>query len=139
MPEGLLKGRKPFPVSEELRERVAAQLREALEDRGEVALASLFGSFVERGWARDVDVAVYLSGSPDLLDAAAYAEELSKELSRIVGLPVDVVVLNFAGEGLLMRALLRGRLLLARDPRLAVGLYLLALEVRNRFVLGEPK
>ena len=126
-------------MSEELRERVLSQLKVALEGHWEVLLAAAFGSFVERDLARDVDVAVYLPGGVDILNAAAYAEELSAELSRRVGLPVDVAVLNFAGEGLLMRAILKGRLLVVRDPRLAVGFYLLAVEVRNAFVLSEPK
>jgi predicted nucleotidyltransferase len=139
MLDGSSKGRRPFAVSGELRERVLSQLKAALEARREVLLAVAFGSFVERSLARDVDVAVYLPGCADILEAAAYAEGLSRELSKLVGLPVDVVVLNFAGEGLLMRAMLKGRPLVVKDLRLATGLYLLALEVRNVFVLGEPK
>lgn len=126
-------------VSEELREIVLSQLKTALEARREVLLAVVFGSFVECSLARDVDVAVYLPGNVDILEAAAYAEGLSAELSKVVGLPVDVVVLNFAGEGLLMRVMLKGRPLVVRDSRLATGLYLLAVEVRNVFVLGEPR
>lgn len=133
----LLKGRLPFKVSRELRERVLAELGEALGRRPEVALAYAFGSFVERGSARDVDVAVYVAHRLELLEAVAYAEELSAELSEAVGLPVDVVPLNLAGEGLLMRAVLGGCPLLVRDLRLAVGLYWLAVEVRNRFVLNK--
>ena len=60
MLDGSSKGRRPFAVSGELRERVLSQLKAALEARREVLLAVAFGSFVERSLARDVDVAVYL-------------------------------------------------------------------------------
>ena len=94
---------KWFELGPEEREKTAKKLAEALRREERVALAFLFGSFLE-GVFRDVDVAVYLSGEVDLLDAAAYAEELSSRLTALVGLPVDVVVLNFAPTWLRRRA-----------------------------------
>ena len=41
-----LKGRKPFRVTQKMREEVRARVRRALEPREEIALAVLFGSFV---------------------------------------------------------------------------------------------
>ena len=80
---------------------------------------------------RDIDIGVYLAhgtrAGGDIVEAALYAEELSVELSRLVGLPVDVVVLNHAPAWLLHRAL-RGRVILDRDPVLRARLYLMALD-----------
>lgn len=58
----------------------------------------------------------------DLLDAAAYAEELSSRLTTLVGLPVDVVVLNFAPTWLRRRAF-SGRELVAKDELLYATLW----------------
>jgi len=108
------------------REEVARRLAEALWKEEMVALAFLFGSFLD-GAFRDVDVAVYLSGEVDLLDAAVYAEELSSRLTSLVGLPVDVVALNFAPAWLLRRAM-AGRELIVRDEALYAALWASALD-----------
>lgn len=128
MSEGLLKGRRPFRVTEELREAVKGKVRKVLEPREEIALALIFGSFVRGGFARDVDLAVYLARSVDLYEAAEYSELLGKVLERETGLPFDVVVLNVSGEGLLARAM-RGEKVLVRDQLLYHALRMLVAEV----------
>jgi len=117
---------KWFELGPEEREEAAKKLAEALRREERVALAFLFGSFLE-GVFRDVDVAVYLSGEVDLLDAAAYAEELSSRLTSLVGLPVDVVVLNSAPTWLRRRAL-SGRELVVKDELLYAALWANALD-----------
>jgi hypothetical protein len=117
---------KWFELGPEEREEAAKKLAEALRREERVALAFLFGSFLE-GVFRDVDVAVYLSGEVDLLDAAAYAEELSSRLTTLVGLPVDVVVLNFAPTWLRRRAF-TGRELVVKDVLLYAALWANALD-----------
>jgi predicted nucleotidyltransferase len=117
---------KWFELGPEEREEAAKKLTEALRREERVALAFLFGSFLE-GVFRDVDVAVYLSGEVDLLDAAAYAEELSSRLTTLVGLPVDVVVLNFAPTWLRRRAF-SGRELVVKDELLYAALWANALD-----------
>jgi predicted nucleotidyltransferase len=112
---------KWFELGPEEREEAAKKLAEALRREERVALAFLFGSFLE-GVFRDVDVAVYLSGEVDLLDAAAYAEELSSRLTALVGLPVDVVVLNFAPTWLRRRAF-SGEELVVKDELLYAALW----------------
>jgi predicted nucleotidyltransferase len=112
---------KWFELGPREREGVARKLAEALRGEGKVALAFLFGSFLE-GAFRDVDVAVYLSGGVDPLEAAAYAEGLAGRLSALVGLPVDVAVLNFAPAWMKRRAM-SGRELLVRDGALYAALW----------------
>ncbi|AET33339.1 DNA polymerase, beta domain protein region [Pyrobaculum ferrireducens] len=64
-----------------------------------------------------MDVGIYLRKSLDVLEAYAYAEELSARLSKAVALPVDVVVLNFAPSWLRRRAL-KGLELFVKDELL---------------------
>jgi hypothetical protein len=117
---------KWFELGPKEREKTVKKLAEALRREERVALAFLFGSFLE-GVFRDVDVAVYLSGEVDLLDAAAYAEELSSRLTTLVGLPVDVVVLNFAPTWLRRRAF-SGKELVVKDETLYAALWANALD-----------
>lgn len=128
-----LKGKKPFKVTHELREKVILRLKELLKQREEILLAILFGSFIRSNFARDVDLAVYLNKIKDLYDALEYSETLAKILEKELKLPFDVIVLNIADEGLLMRVILNGVKIVERDPLLYYGLRMLALEVRNRF------
>lgn len=128
----MLKGRRVFRVTEELRRSVRERVRRVLEPREEVALALIFGSFVRGEFARDVDLAIYLAREVDLYEAAEYSELLSRALERETGLPFDVVVLNVASEGLLMRAM-RGERVIVRDQLLYHALRMLAAEVASRF------
>lgn len=101
-----------------MREEVQARVRRALEPREDVALAALFGSFVRRYFARDVDLAVRLTGAAGLHSALECSEALAKALESETGLPFDVVMLNLADEGPLMRTVLGGVKVVDRDPLL---------------------
>ena len=116
----------------EEKERVLERLAEQLASKPEIVFAVAFGGFLEDRPFRDVDIGVYLArgtrAAEDVVEAALYAEDLGLELSDLVGLPVDVVVLNHVRPGLLYRAL-RGRVLVDRDPILRIRLYLMALDI----------
>ncbi|MEM4639012.1 MAG: hypothetical protein QW394_08710 [Thermofilaceae archaeon] len=71
---------------------------------------------------------VYLGGfRGDDIDAAVYAEKLSVELAEQAGVPVDVVVLNYAPMWLRLRAL-KGRVIVGKDPLLKLALKLAAID-----------
>ncbi|MEW5740764.1 MAG: nucleotidyltransferase domain-containing protein [Myxococcota bacterium] len=99
------------------REAIIERVRAALEPRGEVLEAYVFGS-VARGDASahsDVDVAVYIdpaSPEPDFGHAAVLGSELMAALGRN---DVDVVVLNHAPPLLYHRVLRDGVRVLSRD------------------------
>ena len=88
----------------------------------------LFGS-VARGEARagsDVDVGVLFEAQPPTtLDAPQFA--LEGDLERVIGCPVQVVVLNRAPSDLVHRVLRDGRLVLDADPAARIRF-----EVRSR-------
>jgi predicted nucleotidyltransferase len=93
-----------------------------------IVAAYLFGS-VARGTAgrrSDVDVAVlYATAPPPTLEG--WPLDLQADLERLLGRPVQVVVLNGAPAGLVHRVLRDGRLLLDRDPGARIRF-----EVRSR-------
>jgi predicted nucleotidyltransferase len=96
------------------------RIAQALEPRGEVLEAYLFGSQATgRAQAHsDIDVAVYVSDPRAPGGGYGYAAELAAHLMRALGTnDVDVVVLNRAPPVLYHRVLRDGRRILARDLR----------------------
>jgi predicted nucleotidyltransferase len=97
---------------------IAERLTEYFSTRSDgVAAVYLYGSFA-RGTARsesDVDVGVVLARVPPAtLDSQPY--EVEADLERLLGRPVQLVVLNRAPVDLRARVLRQGRLLLDVDP-----------------------
>jgi predicted nucleotidyltransferase len=81
-----------------------------------IAAAYLFGSLA-RGTAKtrsDVDIAVLYEGDPPT-GLAGLGVELAGDLERLLGHPVDVIVLNRAPTDLVHRVLRDGHLLVDRD------------------------
>ncbi|HZL17248.1 MAG TPA: nucleotidyltransferase domain-containing protein [Polyangia bacterium] len=93
------------------------KIRQALVGvRGDVVAAYLFGSHA-RGTARDasdIDVAILVRGDPpSTLEGLGL--DISADLERDLGCPVDLVVLNRGPWDLVHRVLRDGRLVLERD------------------------
>jgi predicted nucleotidyltransferase len=101
-----------------------------------VVAAYLFGS-VARGTARagsDVDVAVLCAGEPPA-SLAGLPLDLEAELERLLGIPVQVVVLNRAPVDLVHRVLRDGALLIDRDPSARIRF---EVKARNEFFDLQP-
>ncbi|WP_456366993.1 type VII toxin-antitoxin system MntA family adenylyltransferase antitoxin [Thermococcus sp.] len=94
------------------KEEIISKLREALAEKEEVLFAYLHGSFLDDGPFRDIDVAVYVEKTVGRF----YEMELEEELSRLVGFPVDVRILNDAPVTFRFRAI-GGELLFSKDER----------------------
>ena len=100
----------------ELERRIAG----ALEPRGEVLDAYLFGSHAAGGAQAhsDIDIAVYVDEPRPVRPGYGYAAELAAHLMRALGTnDIDLVVLNRAPPVLYHRVLRDGRRILARDLR----------------------
>ena len=99
------------------RARLAAALAADLASNPRVAFAHVYGSFTEGRAFRDIDVGVYLAGdvARDVDDEIVLAERLS----RLVGLSVDVRVLNGAPPTFLFHVLRGSRLACRDEERLA--------------------
>ena len=105
-------------------------LGEYFKKSGDVAMAFLFGSRV-KGYARrisDWDIAVYFKTPKDtpleLESEREYPEshEIWGELEKIVGGPVDLVILNRAAPALVFSVLNRGLPLIIKDRTLYLRL-----------------
>lgn len=83
-----------------------------LAEQAEIAFAYLHGSFLDSPVFHDIDVAVYLDPLPD--DPFEYEMELSVELTRALGRPIDIQIFNRAPLAF-QRQVFQGQLLFARD------------------------
>ncbi len=129
----LLKGKRLFRVTEDLRRKVLKILGRELKWENRVLLAIVFGGFMETVFTRDVDVALYLRDPRDVVEDYGYAEDLGKRLSQEIGLPVDIVILNHAPDSIFNKALIYGKPIVVKDWRLYDGLRLLAIEQKTLF------
>jgi len=102
----------PLHMEARRRDDAVQCLTRALVEEPRVMFAFLHGSFVSQPAFRDVDVAVCLT--EDTPSPTEQQLDLSERLSRHVGMPVDVRVLNDAPLAFRFHAL-QGRLLLCRD------------------------
>ena len=123
--------RRSTRLSRGQRREALEAIRDALERRGEVLLALVFGGILVEGKpVRDIDVAVYTGYRVPPGEWPYYAGELRDALEAAVrsrlGLrkAVDVVVLEYAPPGLRAAILAGGRVLVNRRPGLR-GLLLL--------------
>lgn len=111
--------KQPHTVTAEKRQEIVEQLREALKERSEIVFAYLLGSFAEGLPFRDIDVAVWAEGV-DKERAWDYETQLAIDLTKVLGIEVDVRLLNFAPIGFCVNAL-KGILLLSRDDEIRLN------------------
>ena len=100
-----------------VQEQMIAALSREVTTRAEISFALVYGSFLSGHGFRDIDIAVWLDHGAD-----RWADvTLSADLSRLVGVPVEVRIANAAPVAFLFH-MLRGRLLTVRDERLLADL-----------------
>lgn len=111
-------------LSAEEKERIKERVGGALREREEILFAYAHGSFLGEVGFRDMDLAVYLQEAVHLQEREItpercldYELSLSSYLERIVPVPVDVRVLNFAPLGFQYQVT-KGALLFCRDKTL---------------------
>jgi uncharacterized protein len=96
------------------RQEMMALLTRELARRADLSFACVYGSFVSGlDGFRDIDIAVWLDHGADRFADVI----LSEDLSRLLGIPVDVRIANAAPVSFLFH-MLRGQLLVARDELL---------------------
>lgn len=105
--------RTQYRISPETRESLVRHLAEELEKEPEIRFAYLYGSVLDSDTVHKVDVGLYLHES-EVPTSAATSIDLSNRLAALVGMPMDVPVLNEAPLSFVYHVL-RGRLLVCRD------------------------
>ncbi|MGE3153896.1 MAG: nucleotidyltransferase domain-containing protein [Nitrospiraceae bacterium] len=106
---------RAYPMTTERLAQLQAGLSRELDKESEVTVAYLYGSCLSETMFHDVDVGLYLHPSASGR-SSSIAAELEDRLSSMLGLPVDIRVLNEAPVTFVYHVL-RGSLLLCRDER----------------------
>jgi len=99
---------------------VTEKIRNYLYQKSEIDFAYIFGSFTQKDYYNDIDVAVYIKSEFNYknfnLYPFGYASLLSGELSKIIKHKKnDVVIMNNAGLIILNRIVNKGLLLFDRN------------------------
>jgi predicted nucleotidyltransferase len=106
---------RPRTISAVQRDRLIEQVIRLLEERSEIVLAVLHGSFLTDRPFRDIDLALYLDPAEIRREVLRdYELEQGVRWSAELGMPIDVRVLNDAPLAFRYHAL-KGVVLLARD------------------------
>ena len=106
-------------VSLHVKKKIANNLKSALLKRDEIAFAYLHGSFLDGVLFNDIDIALYLDQEkipPG--KGLGYCEQLSRELSRVIGFVIDVHMMNHAPVGFQHSVFKHGQLLFSKDDEL---------------------
>lgn len=94
------------------KEGLLDELKRMLEKVDSIVFAYVYGGFVERGFFRDVDVAVWINSSEE---AFGLEIDLSSKLEAKLKVPIDIHVLNEAPLPFKHVVFTRGRFLFSRD------------------------
>jgi len=98
------------------KESIENLLKSKLSHRPEILFAYLHGSFLLPTTCGDVDLAVYLDEKALPQKHWEYEAELSMCLDQYVGIPVDIMTLNYAPVTLRYHVS-SGKVLLSRDEK----------------------
>lgn len=115
------------------KDQIARVVSEYLAARQEIVFAYLFGSVVDSDVFKDVDVGVYVDRR--ISDGFEYAFNMSGELERLLGYPVDVILLNTAPDHLI-HSVSSGTILINRDNEARINFLTTSW---SRYMDFEPK
>lgn len=103
------------------KKQIRNKIADYLYGRDEIIFAYIFGSFVEKDYYHDVDVAVYLSDLFDKSDLKkfpyGYESGMISQLSIIVRENIDFIVMNNAELYIQKKIINDGILLFSKDER----------------------
>lgn len=94
------------------RQKIIEEIKTYFSKQEQVVFAYILGSFSEEKPFRDIDVSAYFLEDKEEL---AFESDLSFELSRKTGYPVEVIVLNHASVSFQLSVLKKGTLLLSKS------------------------
>jgi predicted nucleotidyltransferase len=94
---------------------IVKKLKETLTMQSDIVLVFLFGSFVRGDITSfsDLDIAIYFTGAVDFYRTNV----LREDISEMLGVEADIVVLNNASPVIKMQVLKKGTLLINKDQR----------------------
>ena len=105
-------------VDDKIKEELIKNISNTLTGIEHLVFAYIYGSFIEGGSFRDIDVAIYSTSPASELD---FESDLSYELTEKAAYPVDVRMINNAPVAFQMAVLRNGRLILSREEDVRTG------------------
>ena len=106
---------KAFRLLPEKRQELIVRLAKIIGKRPEVQFVYLYGSFREDLPFHDIDLGIYIADFTKEDETVFYALDLSHTLSRDLGFPDDVRVLNAASIPFLFQVI-KGDLIFEKKP-----------------------
>ncbi|RLG44184.1 MAG: nucleotidyltransferase domain-containing protein [Thermoproteota archaeon] len=112
-----------YRLSKDEKRELIKRIKDILNEKDEIIVAIIYGSFLEGLNFRDIDVAVYVGKR---INPLKYGAKLEKQLGEL-GFPFDVRLLNFAPPWFIKKVVETGLLLLDKE-KIIDALHLAALE-----------
>ncbi|RLG48703.1 MAG: nucleotidyltransferase domain-containing protein [Thermoproteota archaeon] len=112
-----------YRLSKDEKRELIKRIKDILNEKDEIIVAIIYGSFLEGLNFRDIDVAVYVRKR---INPLKYGAKLEKQLGEL-GFPFDVRLLNFAPPWFIKKVVETGLLLLDKE-KIIDALHLAALE-----------
>ncbi len=112
-----------YRLSKDEKRELIKRIKDILNEKDEIIVAIIYGSFLEGLNFRDIDVAVYVGKR---INPLKYGAKLEKQLGEL-GFPFDVRLLNFAPPWFIKKVVEKGLLLLDKE-KIIDALHLAALE-----------
>ena len=106
-----------------MKEKIIKKLKDKLTLKNEIIFCYIHGSFLDGILFNDIDVAVYVDPEKIGLEKAFdYSFNLSVELTKEIGLDIDVQIMNYSTLGFKHYVFKNGRLLFSKDENLRLEL-----------------
>ncbi|MFQ6083145.1 MAG: nucleotidyltransferase domain-containing protein [Candidatus Aminicenantia bacterium] len=105
------------------KEKIIKQLKNALISKSEIIFSYIHGSFLDRFPFQDIDIALYVNPKKiSSLQTFDYSFQLSVDISKQIGLEVDIQIMNYASLGFQHSVFKNGKLLFSKDENLRLSL-----------------
>jgi predicted nucleotidyltransferase len=87
---------KRHNADEETKQDIIFRISKELEKRPEILFAYIYGSFLEKGFFRDIDIAIYVELEVRVEDYFRYENDIGNEIERAIGkeFNADVRIIN---------------------------------------------
>lgn len=97
--------RKSKILEEAEKIKVLNAIKNILIHKNEIVLAIIHGGFVNSKVFRDIDIAIYVE---NVDDKYTYADELKYELEKVIGIGIDVQIMNSIPPSFMLNILKKG-------------------------------
>ena len=111
-------------INERMKDQIISKLRQYANNRKDIKMMLIYGSFLRRNFIRDIDIAIFAEENErDLLKLEF---EIEEELEKILKVPIDLRLINRAPPWFVKKIIKEG--LILKGNKMAKALYKKALD-----------